>query len=186
VGLAVSFGKPIYSAPDPLLPAKVDETIPGSNSLKRDLVPFGDERFSGRLTYYGDSYNTGGRGDPPPIGPQNGGWYGACYSDFGIPKNWNKFAALNIEQYQKLGSKKVCGKCVQITNRERKTIVQIVDMCPSCRLGALDISHIAMAELVGSYEQATFQGIVKSANWTQVDCSLLNEEAFYRVHGTIT
>ena len=148
------------------------------------MIPFGNSNYSGRITYYGDYYNTGGRGDPPPIGPENGGWYGSCYLDFGIPKNWNKFAALNQEQYQKLGLKSVCGKCVKIWNGNRSTIVQIVDMCPSCKWGALDISHQGMAELVGSYDQATFVGFLPSANWSQVDCSTLNEEAFFTVvHG---
>lgn len=173
--------------------ANVHPTSTKSDTTKTpDLAPFGNAKYSGRITYYGNSYKTGGRGDPPPIGPENGGWYGSCYMDFGIPKNWNKFAALNIEQYQSLGLKKVCGKCVKISNGKRQTIVQVVDMCPSCKIililytgkwGALDISFQGMADLVGSYDQATFQGFIKSANWSQVDCSLLEEETFFRVNG---
>ena len=78
------------------------ETPPGPQPLPpKNPLPFPDilnktfiGNFTGRLTYYGDSYGTAGAGDPPPLGPQNGGWYGACYDAFGLPKNWNKFAAL--------------------------------------------------------------------------------------------
>ena len=82
--------------------------------------------------------------------------------------NWIRISILSLVWRKFVGS-----------NGKRATVVQIVDMCPSCQWGALDISHQAMADLVGSYERATFLGVLSSANWTQVDCSILPAEAFF-------
>ncbi|KAI8929486.1 hypothetical protein BC831DRAFT_290796 [Entophlyctis helioformis] len=147
-----------------------------------------------RVTYYGDGFQK--MFDPPPIGPENGGWYGACYNVFYqnpaiIPKNFNKFAALNERQYNQVGPKTVCGTCVQLTmpRTNRTTIVQIVDMCPGCSSDyGLDISHAAMADLVGGGSDATNTdawknaervGALAAVRWEAVPCSMLAESAVF-------
>ncbi|KAI9100531.1 hypothetical protein DFS34DRAFT_592418 [Phlyctochytrium arcticum] len=164
------------------------------------------EMFTGRATYYGDGYKTlqGGL-DPPPLGPENGGWYGACYSTFGenpplVPKNYNFFAALNSKQYMALGNKEVCGTCVAVTNRALGTrvVVQIVDNCPGCPEFGIDLSHQAMAILVGGKKGSLWSqtawdpvawakviaiGILASVDWTVVGCENLEPDRKYRVDG---
>jgi expansin (peptidoglycan-binding protein) len=76
--------------------------------------------------------------------------------------------------------KQVCGQCVQLIYQQKSTIVQIVDMCPSCSFGSLDVSHAAFADLVGSYDQATFLGVLHNVTWKEVDCSLLSNDLVFR------
>lgn len=65
---------------------------------------------------------------------------GAC----GFPKS-NDFmvAAMNGAQY----SKSICGKCVEVTGPLGKVTVRIVDLCPGCKRGDLDLSQTAFQKI---------------------------------------
>ncbi|TPX67502.1 hypothetical protein SpCBS45565_g03745 [Spizellomyces sp. 'palustris'] len=166
-----------------------------------------DIQYQGSASYYGDGYKTlqGGL-DPPPIGPENGGWYGACYSTFPdrpplVPKNFNMFAALNSQQFQSLSPKNVCGTCIAATNTllGTRVVLQIVDSCPGCPLNGIDISHQAMSALLGGkqgsvdyststwdpvhWAQAIAVGKLWSVQWQVTDCAELQEDKTYRVDG---
>jgi hypothetical protein len=139
-----------------------------------------NDAYVGKASYYGDGYQTGGKGDPPPLGPENGGWYGACYDLAGIPKNWNKFAAMNSIQYKAMGAANVCGRCARLNYQGRTTVVQIVDMCPGCPNMGLDIAHTAFADLVGSYDRATELGIIFGMTWNFTNCNQLSTDPVFR------
>ncbi|KAJ3049716.1 hypothetical protein HK097_009321 [Rhizophlyctis rosea] len=148
--------------------------------------------FQGRISYYGDGYKTlQGGADPPPLGPTNGGWYGSCYNALGndniiVPKNVNKFAALNTLQYETLTAPLVCGKCIRLTlpTVNTSTIVQIVDKCPGCKgIYGVDISRTAFAELVGGWDEAFWIGILDNVSWTEVGCELLEPDTVFMFGG---
>jgi hypothetical protein len=126
----------------------------------------------GKISFYGDKKSLD---DQPPIGPKHGGLYGACGI---IPKNLNKFAALNHKQFH---SGNHCGKCLKLKHRGKSTIVQLVDMCPSCKHGSVDISHIAFGELVNGVHDASKIGILHGISWEEVDCSYLKAE-LHHIH----
>ncbi|RKO82826.1 hypothetical protein BDK51DRAFT_25910 [Blyttiomyces helicus] len=113
-----------------------------------------DESGVGRLTYYGVD------GDPSPQES-----LGSC----GIPLNQvsGNFAAMNQDQMQD----SFCGTCVEISLNGLSTIVQIVDTCPGCPLGALDININSFGDLVGGVGQARQLGVVDGASWQMVDCN---------------
>lgn len=65
---------------------------------------------------------------------------GAC----GFPKGTDfMVAAMNGAQY----SKSVCGKCVEVTGPLGKVTVKIVDLCPGCKRGDLDLSQTAFQKI---------------------------------------
>lgn len=65
---------------------------------------------------------------------------GACGFE---PSNDFMVAAMNDEQYDKA----TCGKCVEVTGPKGKAIVRIVDKCPGCDRGDLDLSRTAFSKL---------------------------------------
>lgn len=85
---------------------------------------------------------------PVDAGPEENGeatYYdadgsGAC----GFPKGTDfMVAAMNGAQY----SKSVCGKCVEVTGPLGKVTVKIVDLCPGCKRGDLDLSQTAFQKI---------------------------------------
>ena len=79
-----------------------------------------------------------------------------------------------------MGAAQACGKCAKINYQGRSTTVQVVDFCPSCAKGGLDISHASMGDLVGSYDRATELGVLFNATWNWVDCSTLSVDRTFR------
>ncbi|MBS2014794.1 MAG: hypothetical protein JST00_18035 [Deltaproteobacteria bacterium] len=77
---------------------------------------------SGEATYY-DADGTGACGFPKS-------------SDFMV-------AAMNGAQY----SKSICGKCVEVTGPLGKVTVRVVDLCPGCKRGDLDLSQTAFQKI---------------------------------------
>ena len=77
---------------------------------------------SGEATYY-DANGTGACGLP-------------ASTDFMV-------AAINDEQY----SKENCGKCVSVTGPRGAVVVRIVDKCPGCDAGDLDLSQTAFGKI---------------------------------------
>ena len=117
----------------------------------------------------GSSENPQTPGSQPTIGQvQNGeGTYygatgaGACSYD---PSPGNLMvAAMNAPQWQ--GSQ-VCGTCVDVTGPKGKVTVRIVDLCPECKSGDLDLSQEAFVQIA---DQSA--GRVK-ISWTAVACAV--------------
>lgn len=52
-------------------------------------------------------------------------------------------AAINDEQYTKAN----CGRCVSVTGPNGTVVVKIVDKCPGCDRGDLDLSSTAFAKI---------------------------------------
>ncbi len=65
---------------------------------------------------------------------------GSC----GFPKSTDlNVAAMNGTQY----SKSLCGKCVDVTGPLGSVVVRIVDLCPGCKNGDLDLSKSAFQKI---------------------------------------
>ncbi|KNC97350.1 uncharacterized protein SPPG_07278 [Spizellomyces punctatus DAOM BR117] len=127
---------------------------------------FTGQTVSGRATYYGQT------NDPSDISPQKS--TGSCLYTPGSVTKW--FAALNSQQYS---NGLYCGMCVQVTCTDQSKcaggkpiVVQVVDLCPSCGFGGLDLSFGAMSVLMNGDANAELYGTT-SMQWRQVDCSLL-------------
>ena len=80
------------------------------------------EEFEGEATYY-DANGTGACGFP-------------ASNDFMV-------AAINDEQYSKAN----CGRCGEVTGPNGKVVVRIVDKCPGCSSGDLDLSQTAFGKI---------------------------------------
>ncbi|KAI8914915.1 hypothetical protein DFJ77DRAFT_440552 [Powellomyces hirtus] len=184
-------------------PANTSTGIHTHTHLARRWAP--GIAFQGKMTYYGDGYKSLQNGaDPPPLGPQNGGWYGACYNTFWqnpqplLPKNFNAFAALNKAQFQLLTPQLVCGSCLLLTHPSTKstTLVQIVDSCPGCPAGGIDVSHAAFAALLKTtpptppaasssspWDQTVHIGTIPNVIWQVASCKGLVADPVFRVDG---
>ncbi|EGZ29139.1 hypothetical protein PHYSODRAFT_455491, partial [Phytophthora sojae] len=78
------------------------------------------------------------------------------------------YAALNQVQWNNLGN---CGQCAQVscidsrcTNPTASAIVQIVDRCPECKYGDLDLSPTVFKTITGSDPSRL------KIRWQYVDC----------------
>jgi expansin len=80
-----------------------------------------------------------------------------------FPKSPNNLdvVALNKPQY---GSADLCGACLEVTGPKGTITVRVVDSCPECPEGALDLSASAFAKL-----EAPVKGVFTS-NWKVVRC----------------
>lgn len=83
----------------------------------------------------------------PPVEDESGEatWYdadgtGACGSK---TSNASLVAAMNGAQY----SKEVCGKCAEVKGPRGTVTVKILDKCPGCKEGDLDLSETAFAKI---------------------------------------
>ncbi len=98
----------------------------------------------------GDSGKGGNNVSTEPIGATNEGeitYYdatgaGAC--SFDPSPNDLDVAAMNAPQY---GNSAPCGSCAKITGPKGTLVVRIVDLCPECKKGDLDLSREAFAKL---------------------------------------
>lgn len=80
------------------------------------------EEYEGEATYY-DANGTGACGFP-------------ASTDFMV-------AAINDEQYSKAN----CGRCISVTGPSGTVIVRIVDKCPGCSFGDVDLSQTAFGKI---------------------------------------
>jgi len=96
---------------------------PGSGGSPGPTVPFGDEH-SGIATYY------------------NATGEGACMFD-ASPNDMN-VTAINAEEWE--GSA-WCGTCIDVTGPSGSVRVRVVDLCPECNAGHLDLSREAFAQI---------------------------------------
>ena len=101
--------------------------------------------FTGQATYYA----------------ANGGTGGSCE----LPNSGADVVALNAPQYAApFGKGQYCGKCVSITGARGTAVARVVDKCPGCKSGDLDLSE----ELFPKIDDPA-KGRV-SISWSFVDC----------------
>lgn len=112
----------------------------GSSTPASDAGTSPDEpEQSGEATYY-DAEGVGACGiDTPP--------------DYLV-------AAINDEQYSKAN----CGRCVSVTGPKGTVVVRVIDKCPGCDAGDLDLSETAFSKIANKSA-----GRVK-ITWRFVDC----------------
>ncbi|KAJ2402685.1 hypothetical protein GGI23_000532 [Coemansia sp. RSA 2559] len=101
-------------------PSKESSSVGGTNNSH-------GKEFNGSLTYYNVGENEGACG--------------------GMHTNEEMVAALNSAQFQANsdGSSVYCGVCATILGDKAQITVKIVDECPSCNNGDLDLSPAAFA-----------------------------------------
>ena len=109
------------STPSDGAAAPADERASPSTKQDAGSAPLGPEE-SGEATYY------------DPTGNSACGVKGTADS---------LFAAMNGTQYKKAD----CGRCVAVTGPIGTTIVPVVDKCPGCDRGDLDLSTKAFAKI---------------------------------------
>jgi expansin (peptidoglycan-binding protein) len=78
-------------------------------------------------------------------------------------------AAMNMPQYQ---NSQACGMCVQITGPKGMITVRIVDLCPECQSGHLDLSEQAFEKIADKT-----LGVVP-ITWTPVACQVSGPISF--------
>lgn len=136
-----------------ILPCACDSgPFDGTNSslpqLPGSTKPFGEVQ-AGKATYYGA---TGG---------------GACSYD-PSPNNL-MVAAMNMPQYQ---NSQACGMCVEVTGPRATIVVRIVDLCPECENGQLDLSEQAFA-MIGDKSAGKIP-----ISWVAVPCQVTGPISF--------
>jgi expansin (peptidoglycan-binding protein) len=99
-----------------------------------------ESTYSGDATYY-DAEGTG-----------------AC--GIRMPRDY-LVAAINDEQYSRAN----CGRCVRVRGPRGSVVVQVVDKCPGCDRGDLDLSQTAFKRIANMSDGRV--GI----SWSFVDCN---------------
>ncbi|MEO6572740.1 MAG: expansin EXLX1 family cellulose-binding protein [Polyangiaceae bacterium] len=125
----------------------------------------------------------GGKSGGPPVSlgmPQTGdGTYydatGAGNCSFDATPNDLDVAAMNAPQYAKSA---VCGECVQVTGPKGMVTVRIVDSCPGCKSGDLDLSESAFVKIADKSA-----GRVK-IDWQVVSCNVSGNVSYHYKDGT--
>ncbi|UIZ27819.1 hypothetical protein KXD40_004718 [Peronospora effusa] len=115
-----------------------------------DIVP--DEYFEGDGTSYTLSEVSSGN----------------CNFMSAIPTASTNFVALNEEQWNTLGN---CGRCIEVscidaqcTVQNKTAVVQVLDRCPECAHGALDLSPTVFSDITGLGPNRL------TVRWRFVDC----------------
>ncbi len=111
----------------------------------------------------------------PPLGQDqhgDGTYYGATGAgacSFDATPNDLDVAAMNAPEY---AGSAVCGACVAITGPKGGVTVRIVDLCPECKSGDLDLSQEAFAKIAD-----VSAGRVK-ITWHVVPCAVTGNVAY--------
>ncbi|MDB4993025.1 MAG: hypothetical protein JWM74_457 [Myxococcaceae bacterium] len=84
-------------------------------------------------------------------------------------------AAMNADQY---GDSSVCGECVAIDGPKGKVTVRIVDKCPDCNTGHLDLSESAFAKI------ADVSAGRVSITWRVVSCPVTGNITYHYKDGS--
>lgn len=98
----------------------------------------------------GDGGGADSSSSAPPLGQDqhgDGTYYGATGAgacSFDATPSDLDVAAMNAPQY---AGSAVCGECVAITGPKGGVTVRIVDLCPECKSGDLDLSQEAFAKI---------------------------------------
>uniref|UniRef100_A0AAV1V2G7 Expansin-like EG45 domain-containing protein n=1 Tax=Peronospora matthiolae TaxID=2874970 RepID=A0AAV1V2G7_9STRA len=93
---------------------------------------------------------------------------GNCNFMSALPTASTNYVALNQEQWNSLGN---CGRCIEVsciddrcTAKNKTAIVQVLDRCPECKHGALDLSPTVYKEITGLDPHRL------TVRWRFVDC----------------
>ncbi|CAI5732184.1 unnamed protein product [Peronospora destructor] len=93
---------------------------------------------------------------------------GNCNFMSTIPTASTNFVALNEEQWNTLGN---CGRCIEVsciddqcTVQNKMAVVQVLDRCPECAHGALDLSPTVFTDITGLGPNR------RTVRWRFVDC----------------
>ncbi|KAJ2755880.1 hypothetical protein GGI19_001301 [Coemansia pectinata] len=124
-------------------PSLPSQPAPGSGLRRRANNISAAGPFVGKLTWY----NVGGD---------------ACGTN---SKGSDMVAALNKPQYG--DTSKVspnCGKCAKIKGDKATIVVRIVDACPECKFGSLDLSKAAFKAVTKA------DGVANKISWSWVKC----------------
>jgi expansin len=100
---------------------------------------------------------------PPVVYSGEATWYDAHSANAcGLSLSGSDYlvAAMNGDQYKK----SLCGKCAHVKGPKGEVTVRIVDLCPGCSMGDLDLSEEAFAEI-----SPLSAGRVK-ITWSYADC----------------
>jgi expansin (peptidoglycan-binding protein) len=113
------------------------------------ILPAKAQNNSDQRTWLPLVLNT--RNPPNPIHQGIATYYnatgdGACM--FGPSPNDLMVAAMNAEEYNNAG---VCGSYVYVTGPKGSLTVRIVDLCPECLAGHLDLSREAFVQIADLY-----------------------------------
>lgn len=120
-------------------------------------------------------------GKPISLGtPENGiaTYYdatGAGNCSFDATPNDLDVAAMNATEY---AGSAVCGECVAITGPKGAVTVRIVDSCPGCGVGHLDLSQVAFAKI------ADVSAGRVPITWQVVSCNVSGPVAYHYKDGT--
>jgi hypothetical protein len=74
-------------------------------------------------------------------------------------------------EYPNPNNSVVCGRCVKIVHGSNDVVVEIVDKCPVCHSGDVDLSPTAFKDLFGSLDV----GRVHNVQWYEVSCDELRD-----------
>jgi myosin heavy subunit len=118
----------------------------------------------GRMTYYGNASD--------------------CPSDMAIPScglvdfDTQYYVAMNFAQYDSTltnyanpNSAQICNTCIKVTYNGKSVIGKVIDKCPSCASGAIDVSLPLFQKLAdpglgvveASWETASCDGLIKTS-----------------------
>ncbi|EGZ29137.1 hypothetical protein PHYSODRAFT_537560, partial [Phytophthora sojae] len=93
---------------------------------------------------------------------------GNCNFMSAIPTASTNYVALNQAQWDNLGG---CGRCIEVscideqcTAKNKTAVVQVLDRCPECAHGALDLSPTVYKEITGLDPNRL------TVRWRFVDC----------------
>jgi len=129
----------------------------------------------------GSGGNGSSGGTVPPIGmPEEGvATYYAATGDgactFGPSPNDLNVAAMNVAEW---AGSAVCGECVSVAGPKGTVTVRIVDECPDCQMGQLDLSQQAFAQI------ADVSAGRVAITWTPVACNVTGNISYWLKDGS--
>lgn len=127
----------------------------------------------------GDSSVTPGSCTAPPAQASGEGTYydadGTGNCSFDASPDDLMIAAMNVVDY---GTADWCGACVEVTGPQSSVTVRIVDQCPGCARGDLDLSPDAFAKL-----SPLSAGRI-AITWREVPCAVTGPIAYHFKDGS--
>ncbi|WP_394845951.1 hypothetical protein LZC95_00625 [Pendulispora brunnea] len=128
-----------------------------------------------------DGGGGGGGGNTPPLGEKQTGvatYYaanGGGNCSFDPTPNDLDVAAMNHEQY---AGSAACGACAAVQGPKGKITVRIVDQCPECARGHLDLSKEAFAKIANVDDGRV------PITWQTVACDVSGNVAYHYKDGS--
>jgi len=126
-----------------------------NNNLNNEPINnWWNETHSGDATYY------------------NANGSGACSFDVTTDLN---IGAMNAVDYE---NSKVCGSCVEITGPKRNLTIKIVDLCPECKKGDIDLSLEAFTQIANQEDGRV------DITWKYVPCETNQKIKYHTKEGS--